>query len=128
MTYTTDICRAKRLDAGEWVYGDLITQDYPIFKDLKAPLILNTDGVWEINPATKCRCTGKTDTNGDMIFERDIIKDRNERVLFVKYEDCKFKITDEYDNGVETTQEAIDWFEFKIIGNTIDNKNLLGGK
>jgi len=151
MTYTMDICRAKRLDNKELVYGY-----YAKHKEIEiCPIIFNGetdndkkpkykhliifDGMAdfgmekpllsvEIDPATKCRCTGLTDTNGEMIFERDIIKDRNERVLFVKYEDCRFKITDEYDNGVETTQEAIDWFEFKIIGNTIDNKNLLGGK
>ena len=128
MTYTTDICRAKRLDNGEDVYGDLITQDYPIFKDLKAPLILNTDGVWEINPATKCRCTGKTDTNGDMIFERDIVRDnlgRNGQIIWDK--DC-YTVIYLKDTKKYQLNNNILWGDIHVIGNTIDNKNLLGGK
>ncbi len=64
--------RGKR-DDGEWVTGDLVLGKYPVFKGLKEPLILNDEGVWEVDPATIGQCTGLRDKNGKAGFEYDVV-------------------------------------------------------
>lgn len=63
------ICKAKRMDNGEWVYGLLC---YNIYHQLCIQPVEDM-GCCVIDPNTVCRCTGKKDRNGNFIFENDIV-------------------------------------------------------
>ena len=80
------IYKAKRVDNGEWVIGNLITNvffrlgqsipyilcpdkaEYDCFEDFT-----EGNGIFEVQPDTICRCTGSKDKNGKLIWENDIL-------------------------------------------------------
>ena len=78
--------KAKRLNNGEWVIGNLITNvffrlgqsipyilcpdkaEYDCFEDFT-----EENGIFEVRPDTICQCTGLRDKNGKLIWENDIL-------------------------------------------------------
>ena len=127
------LCRAKRTDNGEWVEGNLITDE----QDEKKCFIgyvfgTNDDGtqhdydVVSVYPSTICQCTGLK-----KFCEKDIVK----RIDIHKVGDPSIGII-EYD--VENTAFVIHWIDkqkyspmypwkdkIEVIGNIFDNPELL---
>ena len=73
--------RAKRTDNGEWVEGNLITDEHDEKKCFIGYVFgTNDDGtphdydVVEVDPSTICQCTGMPDKNSKVAYEHDIIK------------------------------------------------------
>lgn len=138
--------KAKRLDNGEWVIGNLITN---VFFRLgqSIPYILCSDkaeyycfedftegnGIFEVRPDTICQCTCLKDKDGNLIWENDIV------VFLDTYStenghaemDCIGKVVwDDETISFQVTNrlyaesyEVLD--ECSVIGNIFDNTELL---
>ncbi len=86
--------RGKRVDNGEWVYGDLI-KDYlsgqyfihPYGDSANESDKVGEEGClrffsFEVIPETICEYTGLTDKNGNKIFEGDIVEYNDEECFY----------------------------------------------
>lgn len=80
-------CKAIDADNKEWVYGGIVIQDW---KDNFVFIIEKSEGACMrsakellmdmahiIDKDTICRCTGRRDTDGELIYEHDICEDKN---------------------------------------------------
>lgn len=130
--------RGKRVDNGEWAFGNLIEDKwgddngntvYAILQDRVAPEIA---AVWtpvKVIPETVGECIGLKDKNGKSIFEGDIVTYIGE-VCLVKWDDDTAKFVLENENLVCDFEEV--WcnrfkLKIEIIDNVHDNPKLLEG-
>ncbi len=120
--------KAKCLDGGNWIYGDLIHHSYGTTIG-----IVDSDGLHEldINEDTICQYTGLTDNEGKRIWENDIIitvcdweQNPNYGVVWNENE-LGFIAT----NGKEDYGQYYEYLtccdEVIVIGNIFDNPELL---
>lgn len=122
--------RGKRIDTGEWVFGNLIQSVYKI-GDTCVGQYGNEVGMHEVDPETICQCTGLKDKNGKLIFENDILSGH----IHDEFpEDETRKRVVWHENGWCTKEPGCDYYEeldgfdsenFEVIGNMIDNPELL---
>lgn len=115
------LCRAKRLDNGEWIEGYLFCSwdDYYILWGM-------TNGVPDmvkVDQETICRHTGIKDKNGDEIRENDIVM-LNEENYIIRWDEDSARFCLEGDT-IETDFDHVYGSECEIIGNIFDNSDLL---
>ena len=118
--------KAKRLDNGEWVKGDLVHSisyvgiSYPSDEFSDVPIVHRVD------PSTVCQFTGLKDEDGTEIWEHDILKNHpmtNE----VTFRNGSFMIVEDYgDDIVEVPLSNCVLYDnicyLKVIGNKFDRK------
>lgn len=126
--------RGKRVDNGEWVYGNIVfTRSERAFLlegsffsgerhegDLKHGEIYGT----EVIPETVGQFTGLTDKNGKKIFEGDIVKYEN-KIYEIKY-------LEKYARFAPSNEHSIfmvcAFNHLEVVGNIHDNPGLLKGE
>ena len=123
--------KSKRLDNGEWVQGALLLHD------TDAATIFNqhpADGSlqgFEVDPSTICQCTGLKDKNNRLIWENDIVKDKNGNLYKAFWQDNYYQFSwicinsDKLPIGAKWDLWSFKSFEIEIVGNIFDNKDLL---
>lgn len=128
MAVRTIIFRGKRIDNGEWVYGDL-QHDY----NGEPRCISDYCGANPVDSSTVGQYTGLKDKNGKRIFEGDILGSRyyylspdNVAVEVVKWF-CNSWVIQEGDRPPTMLEEDEIMPYSEVIGNVHDNKELWGG-
>lgn len=122
------IFRGKRMDNGEWIYGDLIQNVDCIKIREQEKDIKRIAKSFEIDPETVGQFTGLTDKNGTMIWEGDIIQSLKSSVTgLVQWfpEHSAFMVWCKSANEVGFLYECADII--KVISNIHDNSELLKG-
>lgn len=113
--------KAKRIDNGEWVYGDLITDGkgskfniFHIFPEDADEY--SFDHCVRVKTETVCQFTGLLDKNGNKIFEGDKLKRMNGKIDIVKFDTGQFVNVNEVGQYNFIAVEN----KFEIIGNIHD--------
>lgn len=127
--------RAKRIDNGIWVEGNLIhaKKDYYIcekpYECMDEYSSLNGQsygfgGFKFVDPSTICQCTGLKDKNGKLIWENDILNSGN-LVVTWREELASYCLTKKGWMYHHFFGEAVDACDCEVIGNIFDNPELL---
>lgn len=121
--------KAKRVDNGEWVVGSLISMPYGGYMidrvaDSRRFRVM-------INPSTICQCTGLKDKNGKLIWENDIVRDKEGNCYKAFWQNNYYQFSwicvksDIFQIGTKWDLYIWRSYEIEIIGNVFDNKELL---
>ena len=140
--------KAKRIDNGEWVQGNLI-QSCDATDGWESIIIpvknsnmftkhighgygyLGFENWYRVNPSTICQCTGLKDKNGKLIWENDIMVSHLDdaypedetyiRILWYESGFC----SKEKESEDKSPIDKFDQEHFKVCGNIFDNPELL---
>ena len=119
--------KAKRLDNGEWIEGDLIHKETYVCIGYLSSEIPNITRVHRVDPSTVCQFTGLKDCEGNEIWEGDIVHDSYDllcidnlyEVVYIEEEGTfAFKSLDKVDNY----EPFVNLFEVYVVGNKFDNE------
>lgn len=133
--------RGKRVDTGEWAYGSLVRGVsyynggpvcfiYNPGTDIDGRgSIDNYDGV-QVIPETVGQYIGVCDTNGNKIFEGDVLQEAGIPIqLLISYTDSSFcyssLLSPKYKVPINDHRFGLDCSYLEIVGNIHDNPELL---
>ena len=139
--------KAKRLDNGEWVQGNLI-QSCDATDGWESIIIpvknsnmftkhighgygnLGFENWYRVNPSTICQCTGLKDKNGKLIWENDVARvtiNSGSTICRCAFADtvAQFQLWQEHTIKRTSTVLNLGNYECEVIGNIFDNPELL---
>ncbi len=121
--------KAKRIDNGEWVYGNYAFTDTNGEQHF---IFQNKAFEHEVDKDTICQYTGMDDNNGNKIWENDIVECKSLDYHFqsqIEWDSscCGFMFQDTKNSavGLDAISVCGCYRKFEIIGNIFDNKELL---
>lgn len=82
--------KAKRLDNGEWVKGDLVHSTSYVGISYPSDEFSDVPIVHRVDPETVCQFTGLKDYENQDIYEGDILAEKGYPEFEVGYFDCAF--------------------------------------
>ena len=123
--------KAKRIDSGEWIVGDL--SHHKTGKVFVKPLNGSAISTCEVDKDTICQCTGLKDENGKLIWENDVVGfwDAYSTENGHAEMDCIGKVVwdDETISFQVTNRLSAESYEVldecSVIGNIFDNPELM---
>lgn len=129
--------KAKRIDNGEWVIGDL--SHHKTGRVFIKPFHGSAMSSCEVDKSTICQCTGLKDKNGKLIWENDIVHNGNYFVVKWNLSCARFDFALNNSHNIPVGRwepMIIDWknsdfkeyrnnIDFEVIGNIFDNPELL---
>lgn len=117
--------RGKRIDTGEWLYGDLVHS-----KDkTRCGILVNDAETYdecEVNPDTVSQYTGLKDRNGKDVWEGDLLLTPERDIMVAEWQDAKIitrcvrPANPRYVNSLTFAYPVSG-----VIGNIYDNPELL---
>lgn len=123
-----DRCLFKaKICNGEWVAGFLHCKNDKWYISNKA----GSPFAFEVRPDTICQCTGLKDKNGKLIWENDIVKDKNDNFYKAIWQNNYYQFSwicvksDVFSIGVKWNLWCFKSFEIEVIGNIFDNPELI---
>lgn len=123
--------RGKRVDNGEWLFGDL---RHIFHGEYRTHIVDNSNGLnnsvcgLEVVPATVGQFTGLTDRNGVKIFEGDVIEYTdgcNDWLGAVKYDSDDAQFVVRFIGGDVESFDNLYSGDCEVLGNIYDNPELL---
>lgn len=124
------IFRGKRLDSGEWIYGDLQLGDGDHIPMIGVVRGGHDPDYYQVEEATIGQFTGLRDKDSRPIYEGDIVMQRGYsgvKPMVVRFEQGAFIVG--WHGGSSTqTRPMLIQKRCEVIGNVIDNPDLLNGK
>lgn len=122
--------RGKRLDNGEWVYGDLQLGDGDHIPMIGVVRGGHDPNYYQVEEATIGQFTGLRDKDSRPIYEGDIVMQRGYsgvKPMVVRFEQGAFIVG--WHGGSSTqTRPMLIQKRSEVIGNVIDTPDLLNGK
>ena len=114
--------KGKETGNGEWIEGNLFLPDEG--RDAPTQICIGTDVVritYNIDLDTVSEFTGRFDTEGNRIFENDIVEEAGGHRSVVKYseEEAKFVLESKY------VVTELGNKQVTVIGNIFDNPDLI---
>lgn len=130
--------KAKKKDNGEWVEGNLITNERNENQKYIGYIFDERNGVIEdfdlveVIPDTLCQYTGLTDKNGKKIWENDICDRKEKYPEIVVFNEGDWQLDYSYVFGKEIHSDVCNLGFYvcerncvEVVGNIFDDKELL---
>lgn len=119
--------KAKRLDNGEWVEGDLVHSTSYVGISYSSSAFPDVPIVHRVDPSTVCQFTGLKDCEGKEIWEGDIIKDSylgKERTIEWNNHLCSFTALDEINSSDKPLGALVKSLGWYVVGNKFNKNNV----
>lgn len=119
--------KAKRLDNGEWVKGDLVHSTSYVGISYPSDEFSDVPIVHRVDPSSVCQFTGLKDCEGKEVWDHDLLQSQGTGIRYeVSYsqEEGGFIVKESVCGARLLTFlcAALTLFKFKVIGNKFDKK------
>ena len=119
--------KAKRLDNGEWVKGDLVHSTSYVGISYSSDEFSDVPIVHRVDPSTVCQFMGLKDCEGKEVWDHDLLQSQGTGISYeVSYsqEEGGFIVKESVCGARSLTFlcAALTLFKFKVIGNKFDDK------